>query len=81
MWGIDCNGGLLGLGSHGVEQSDDVIHRVRLPKELDVGKSLGPDGVIQSAALGGDNSWILIEDGQEPLGVWRGSSEMGVIVG
>lgn len=81
VWGIDSNGGLLGLGSHEVEHGDDVVHRVRLPKEIDLRNSLGPHGVVQSAALGGDSSWMLIEDGQEPYGVWRGSSSMDLVLG
>lgn len=86
-WGLDVNGGNLGLGSwsgsNGSSSSsswlgDDILRRVRSPQEINVSRWLGEKGSITSTACGGDQSWVLCEDGEEPIGVWRGSQPRGV---
>lgn len=75
-WGLDSNGGVLGIGtwSESSEPHHDVIRRVTHPVEIDVRRHLPLIAQIESVALGGDHSWILVEDGIEPRGVWRGGS-------
>lgn len=89
-WGINANGGVLGLdssscadGASGAPEeagglrvdssARETIDRFARPKEIKLGHWLGESGTIQQVSLGGDQSWILLEDGQEPKGVWRGS--------
>ncbi|CAO1626103.1 unnamed protein product [Parajaminaea phylloscopi] len=85
VWGIDGNGGVLGLGApeHRPVASvsgggpsippHEEMGRYAEPRELDMHQWLGPAGEIESAALGGEQSWIIVEDNEEPRGVWRGS--------
>lgn len=70
VWGIDADQSVLGIGC---DAPQDAIRRVELPLEIAIDRRLGPKGTIQAIALGGDLSWILLEDGHSPRGVWSGS--------
>lgn len=104
VWGLDANGGSLGLGSwerdaggsgaspvpaagspdtqaqeagggeqeEGEEwQEQDIVRRVRRPVELDLGRWLGDRGHVESICCGGEASFVVIEDGEEPRGIWQ----------
>lgn len=98
VWGLDANGGSLGLGSWdrdgagstqpataGSEgaptqkeedaeekwQGQDIVRRVRRPVELDLSRWLGERGYVESVCCGGEASFVVIEDGEEPKGIWQ----------
>lgn len=86
-WGIDRRSGsgeegssVLGLAVNDGHEGDgrEYLGRFTRPREV-TGSSLsrwmGPHGRIEAASVGGEQSWVLIEDGEEPVGVWRGSGK------
>lgn len=82
--GLDSNEGMLGLNRStsadgATHYSDDSLLRVPHPQEVDVNRWVAAFGEIQAVSVGGDLSLILIEDGCEPRGVWRGSPSTRLI--
>jgi hypothetical protein len=106
VWGLDANGGSLGLGSWdrdaggsgsgasqvqaagslstqaqeggGGEQDEreewqgqDIVRRIRRPVELDLSRWLGDRGHVESICCGGEASFVVVEDGEEPRGIWQ----------
>ncbi|CAO1628575.1 unnamed protein product [Sympodiomycopsis kandeliae] len=86
VWGIDASRGVLGLNTWPSSDSqdqntwtdNDVLRRVEVPEAIDLTSWLGANGHVEAVALGGEQSWILVEDNLEPVGVWRGSQRLDV---
>ena len=84
VWGLETDSKSLGNSvvdddrQPGQQLSLDAVHRLHRPREIQIKKWLGQDGLIEHVACGIDQSWILVEDGQEPKGVWRGSQAQNV---
>ena len=71
---------MLGLAANDGDEHDgrEYLGRFTLPREVtgsSLSRWLGPRGRIEAASVGGEQSWVLIEDGEEPVGVWRGSGK------